>query len=73
MALEQTPIPNKTLNPAIPDADKLTLNAGVGSSGINFLSIWVIWPSFIKNEKGNQRRIGRPAGNGSAFLCRRAG
>jgi long-chain fatty acid transport protein len=30
MALEQTPIPNSTLNPAIPDADKLTLNAGVG-------------------------------------------
>ena len=30
MAVEQTPIPNKTLNPSIPDADKLTLNAGVG-------------------------------------------
>lgn len=30
LALEQAPIPNKTLNPAIPDADKLTLNAGVG-------------------------------------------
>lgn len=30
MAVEQTPIPSKTLNPAIPDADKLTLNAGVG-------------------------------------------
>jgi long-chain fatty acid transport protein len=30
LAIEQTPIPNKTLNPAIPDADKLTLNAGVG-------------------------------------------
>ena len=30
IAVEQTPIPNKTLNPAIPDADKLTLNAGVG-------------------------------------------
>jgi long-chain fatty acid transport protein len=30
LAVEQTPIPNKTLNPAIPDADKLTLNAGVG-------------------------------------------
>jgi long-chain fatty acid transport protein len=30
MALEQSPIPNSTLNPAIPDADKLTLNAGVG-------------------------------------------
>jgi len=30
MALEQTPIPNRTLSPAIPDANKLTLNAGVG-------------------------------------------
>jgi long-chain fatty acid transport protein len=30
MAVEQTPIPNRTLNPAIPDADKLTLNAGIG-------------------------------------------
>ena len=30
MAVEQTPIPNKTLSPGIPDADKLTLNAGVG-------------------------------------------
>lgn len=30
IAVEETPIPNRTLNPAIPDADKLTLNAGVG-------------------------------------------
>jgi long-chain fatty acid transport protein len=30
MAVEQTPIPSKTLNPAIPDADKLSLNAGLG-------------------------------------------
>ena len=30
LALEETPIPNKTLNPAIPDADKLTVNAGIG-------------------------------------------
>jgi long-chain fatty acid transport protein len=29
-ALEETPIPNSTQNPSIPDADKLTLNAGVG-------------------------------------------
>jgi long-chain fatty acid transport protein len=36
MALEQAPIPNKTLNPAIPDADKLTLNAGVGYKWENF-------------------------------------
>lgn len=28
--LEQSPIPNKTLNPAIPGADLLTLNGGVG-------------------------------------------
>jgi len=30
IAAEQTPIPNKTLNPAIPGADLLTLNAGIG-------------------------------------------
>jgi long-chain fatty acid transport protein len=30
LAVEETPIPSKTLNPAIPDADKLTLNAGIG-------------------------------------------
>jgi long-chain fatty acid transport protein len=36
MALEETPIPNKTLNPAIPDADKLTLNAGVGYTWESF-------------------------------------
>jgi long-chain fatty acid transport protein len=30
LAVEETPIPNKTLNPIIPDADKLTLNAGLG-------------------------------------------
>ena len=30
LAVEETPIPNKTQNPAIPGADLLTLNAGVG-------------------------------------------
>ena len=30
IAVEETPVPNRTLNPGIPDADKLTLNAGVG-------------------------------------------
>jgi len=30
IAVEETPVPNRTLNPAIPDADKLTLNAGIG-------------------------------------------
>jgi long-chain fatty acid transport protein len=30
IAVEETPIPSKTLNPAIPGADLLTLNAGIG-------------------------------------------
>jgi long-chain fatty acid transport protein len=30
LAIEESAIPNRTLNPAIPDADKLTLNAGIG-------------------------------------------
>lgn len=30
LTVEETPIPNKTLNPAIPGADLLTLNAGIG-------------------------------------------
>jgi long-chain fatty acid transport protein len=30
IAAEETPIPSKTLNPAIPGADLLTLNAGIG-------------------------------------------
>jgi len=30
MALDETPIPSSTLNPAIPGADILTLNGGVG-------------------------------------------
>lgn len=32
LAVEETPIPNRTLNPAIPGADLLTLNAGIGYS-----------------------------------------
>ena len=35
-AVEQSPIPNKTLNPAIPGADLLTLNGGVGYKWQNF-------------------------------------
>lgn len=30
LAAEETPIPNRTQNPSVPDADKLTLNAGLG-------------------------------------------
>jgi long-chain fatty acid transport protein len=35
-ALEESAIPSRTLNPAIPDADKLTLNAGLGYKWSNF-------------------------------------
>ena len=35
-AVEQSPIPNRTLNPAIPGADLLTLNGGVGYKWQNF-------------------------------------
>jgi long-chain fatty acid transport protein len=36
LAVEETPIPNSTLNPAIPGADLLTVNAGVGYKWENF-------------------------------------
>jgi long-chain fatty acid transport protein len=36
MTVEETPIPSGTLNPAIPGADLLTLNAGVGYTWQNF-------------------------------------
>lgn len=36
VALEESAIPSRTLNPAIPDADKLTLNAGLGYRWSNF-------------------------------------
>jgi long-chain fatty acid transport protein len=36
LAVEESAIPSRTLNPAIPDADKLTLNAGVGYKWENF-------------------------------------
>ena len=36
LAVEETPIPNGTQNPSIPDADKLTLNVGIGYKWENF-------------------------------------
>ena len=36
IAVEESPIPNRTLNPAIPGADLLTLNAGLGYKWENF-------------------------------------
>jgi long-chain fatty acid transport protein len=36
LGLEEGPVPNRTLNPAIPSADILTLNAGVGYKWASF-------------------------------------
>ena len=36
LGLDESPIPNKTLNPAIPGSDLLTLNGGVGYKWQNF-------------------------------------
>jgi len=68
IAIEQTPIPAKTLNPAIPGADILTLNAGLGYK-------WKSWSfdlgyqaTFYKNRKVNNNELeGLPA-TGIPFL-----
>ena len=62
MALEQTPIPNKTLNPAIPDADKLTLNAGVGYKWDKFSFDFGYMAVFYKTRRvTNDELEGLPA------------
>jgi long-chain fatty acid transport protein len=62
IAIEQTPIPNKTLNPAIPDADKLTLNAGVGYKWDKFSVDFGYMAIFYKTRKvTNDELEGLPA------------
>lgn len=62
LGLEETPIPNRTLNPAIPGADLLTLNAGVGYKW-NKLTIDLGYQAaFYKNRKvSNAELEGTPA------------
>ena len=62
LALEETPIPNKTLNPAIPGGDTLTLNAGIEykwerfSMGLGYMAV------FYKTRKvSNTELEGLPA------------
>jgi long-chain fatty acid transport protein len=56
LALEETPIPSRTLNPAIPDADKLTLNAGIGykweqvSIDLGYMAVFYKTRRVINNE-----------------------
>jgi long-chain fatty acid transport protein len=62
LAIEQTPIPNKTLNPAIPDADKLTLNAGVGYKWENLSIDFGYMAIFYKTRRvTNDELEGLPA------------
>ena len=62
MAIEQTPVPSKTLNPAIPDADKLTLNAGIGYKWEKFSVDLGYMAVFYKTRKvTNDELEGLPA------------
>jgi long-chain fatty acid transport protein len=62
MTVEQTPIPNKTLNPSIPDADKLTLNAGVGYKWEKFSVDLGYMAVFYKTRRVNNDELeGLPA------------
>ena len=55
MAVEQTPIPNKTLNPAIPDADKLTLKRRDRLQMGEIFCRSRVYGGLLQNEKGNKQ------------------
>jgi long-chain fatty acid transport protein len=62
IAIEQSAIPNRTLNPAIPDADKLTLNAGIGYTWNKFSIDFGYMAVFYKTRKvTNSELEGLPA------------
>jgi long-chain fatty acid transport protein len=67
LTVEETPIPSKTLNPAIPGADLLTLNAGVGYNWQNFGVDLGYMAVFYKNRTVTNNELeGLPA-TGFAF------
>lgn len=51
IAVEETPIPSRTLNPAIPGADILTLNAGIGYKWAKFSFDLGYMAAFYKDRK----------------------
>lgn len=62
IAVEESPIPNKTLNPTIPDADKLTLNVGAGYKWQQFSIDLGYQAIFYKTRKINNNELeGLPA------------
>ena len=67
LALEEGPIPNNTLNPAIPGGDILTLNAGFGYKWDKFLIDFGYQAAFYKTRKVTNGELeGLPA-TGFAF------
>jgi len=68
VGLEETPIPNRTLNPAIPSADVLTLNAGVGYKWGSFsLDVGYMAVFYKTRNVANDQLEGTPA-TGIPFL-----
>jgi long-chain fatty acid transport protein len=62
LAVEESPIPNHTLNPAIPGADLLTLNAGLGYKWENISLDVGYMAVFYKNRRvTNSELEGLPA------------
>ncbi|MGH7929963.1 MAG: OmpP1/FadL family transporter [Candidatus Binatia bacterium] len=67
LAVEETPIPSRTLNPAIPGSDLLTVNAGVGYEWQNFGIDLGYMAVFYKTRKVTNNELeGLPA-TGFAF------
>jgi len=68
ITLDETPIPSRTLNPAIPGADLLTLNAGLGYQWGKFTIDLGYMAVFYKSRKvSNPELEGTPA-TGIPFL-----
>ena len=51
MIFDETPIPNNTLSPAIPSANLVTLNAGIGYRWKNFKTSLSYMPVFYKTRR----------------------
>ena len=66
MALDQTPIPNRTLSPAIPGGDILTLNAGLGYTWKNLEANFAYMAVFYKTRKITNNAL--ETGNNPAAL-----
>lgn len=68
VGIEESPIPNQTLNPAIPSADILTLNAGVGYKWQRFSFDVGYMAVFYKNRTVNNTELEGTPATGIPFL-----